>query len=76
MELVRKIVRKQVIQHSFFKNCGTNVAGTLCLNRKNVPPTVKNAKLKKGEVISQQSNGVMVIKREDNKRCHNDINFP
>jgi hypothetical protein len=43
------------------------VAGTLHLNRKNVPPTVKNAKLKKGEVISQQSNGVMVIKWEDKK---------
>jgi hypothetical protein len=29
------------------KNRGTSVAGTLCINRKNVPPTVKNAKLKK-----------------------------
>jgi hypothetical protein len=28
----------------FFKNRGTNVAGTLRLNRKNVPPTVKNTK--------------------------------
>jgi hypothetical protein len=37
------------------------VAGTLRWNRKNVPPAVKNAKLKKDEVISQQSNGVMVI---------------
>jgi hypothetical protein len=37
----------------FFKTCCTNVAGTLRLNRKNVPPTVKNAKLNKGKVISQ-----------------------
>jgi hypothetical protein len=29
---------------------------------------VKNAELKKGEVISQQSNGVMVIKWEDKKK--------
>jgi hypothetical protein len=52
------------------------VAGTIRLNRKNVPPTVKNAKFKKGEVISQQSNGVMVIKWEDKQRCDNVINFP
>jgi hypothetical protein len=32
-----------------------------------VPPTVKNVKLKKSQVISQQSNGVMVIKWEDKK---------
>jgi hypothetical protein len=59
---------KQVIQHSLFKNCGTSVAGTLRQNRKNVPPAVKNAKFKKDEVISQQSNGVMVIKFEVKKK--------
>jgi hypothetical protein len=48
----------------FFKNRVTNVAGTLRLNSKNVLPTVKNANSKKGQVISQQSNGVMVIKWE------------
>jgi hypothetical protein len=47
VELMRKIVMKQVIQHSLFKNRGTNVARAWCLNRKNVPPTVKNAKFKK-----------------------------
>jgi hypothetical protein len=28
---------------AFLKKHGTNVAGTLCLDRKNVPPTVKTA---------------------------------
>jgi hypothetical protein len=32
----------------FEKKHGTNAAGTLCPNIKNVPPTVKNSKLKKG----------------------------
>jgi hypothetical protein len=32
-----------------------------------VPPIVKNAKLNKGKVISQQSNSVMVIKLRDKK---------
>ncbi|KAG8239618.1 hypothetical protein J437_LFUL018362 [Ladona fulva] len=38
---------------------GTNVAGTLRLNRKNVPPEVKSAKLKKGEHVAkfQQKDG-------------------
>jgi hypothetical protein len=51
----------------FFCIYGTNVVGTLCPNRKNVPPTVKNSKLKKGEVILQHSNGIMVMKWKDKK---------
>jgi hypothetical protein len=31
------------------------------------PPTVKNSKLKKGEVISQHSNGIMMMKWKDKK---------
>jgi hypothetical protein len=42
----------------FLKKHGTNLAGTLRLNRKNVPPhSKKNSKLEKGAVISQHSNG-------------------
>jgi arginase family enzyme len=33
---------------AFLKKHGTNVAGTLHLKRKNMPPTVKNSKLKRG----------------------------
>jgi hypothetical protein len=52
---------------AFPKRQGTNVAGTLWLNRKNEPSTIKNAKLKKGEIISQQSDGVKVMKWNDKK---------
>jgi hypothetical protein len=47
---------------AFLKRQGTNVAGTLRLNRKNEPSTIKNAKLKKSEIIVQQSHGVMDMK--------------
>jgi hypothetical protein len=47
---------------AFLKRQGTNIAGTLQLNRKDGPSNIKNAKLKKGEIIVQQSDGVMVMK--------------
>jgi hypothetical protein len=52
---------------AFLKRQGPNAAGMLWLNRKNVPSTIKNAKLKKGEIITQQSDGVMVMKWKDKK---------
>ena len=52
---------------SFLKTQGTNVAGTLRLSRKNVPSDVKEAKLKKGEVIASHSDGLIVMKRKDKK---------
>jgi hypothetical protein len=36
--------------------------GTLKLNRKDVPPKVKNAKLKKGEIVAQHAGPVLVTK--------------
>ena len=39
-----------------------NVAGTLRLNRKNVPDSIKNAKLKKGELDAYHSKGGMAMK--------------
>jgi hypothetical protein len=46
---------------------GVNVAGTLRLNRKHVPASVKNKKLKKGEAIGVECNGVMVMKWRDKR---------
>ena len=40
----------------------TDCVGTLKLNRKNVPPKVKNTKLKKGEIVAQHSGPVSVTK--------------
>jgi hypothetical protein len=44
-----------------------NVAGTLRLNRKNVPDSLKNAKLKRGELDAYHSQGIMVMKWVDKK---------
>ncbi|PSN29180.1 PiggyBac transposable element-derived protein 4 [Blattella germanica] len=52
---------------AFLKTRGTHVAGTLRLNRKNVPPEVKCAKLRRGEFIAQHLDGVMVLKWKDRK---------
>jgi hypothetical protein len=41
--------------------------GTLCANRKNVPPVVKNNKLKKGEHCGQHSGGVTALAWQDKK---------
>jgi hypothetical protein len=49
------------------KKSGVNVAGTLRLSRKNVPLVVKETKLKRGEHIAVQSQGVMVLKWMDKK---------
>lgn len=45
-----------------------NVAGTLRLNRKDVPDPIKVAKLKKGEIVAYHSQGVMVLKWMDKKQ--------
>jgi hypothetical protein len=52
---------------AFLKRQGTNVAGTLRLSRKNMPSAIKNAVLKKGDIIVQHSDGVMVMKWKDKK---------
>ena len=44
-----------------------NVAGTLRLNRKNVPATIKQTKLSKGELVAYHSQGIMVLKWLDKK---------
>jgi hypothetical protein len=50
------------------KSKGTDCAGTLRDNRKNVPPLVKNMKLNKGEHYGQQSGDVAVLAWQDKKR--------
>jgi hypothetical protein len=45
----------------------TDCVGTLRLDRKDVPPTVKNKKLKKGEIIAQHSGPVSVTKWYDKR---------
>jgi hypothetical protein len=55
----------------------TDCVGTLNLNRKNVPPNVKNTKLKKGEIVAQHCGPVSVTKWCNKKNvtmistCHN-----
>jgi hypothetical protein len=46
----------------------TDCVGTLRDNRKNVPPAVKNMKLKKGEHCGQHSGDVSVLAWRDKKR--------
>ncbi|PNF18924.1 hypothetical protein B7P43_G18030, partial [Cryptotermes secundus] len=45
----------------------TDCVGTLNLNRKNVPPQVKNTKLKKGEIVAQHCGPVSITKWHDKK---------
>jgi hypothetical protein len=45
----------------------TDCVGILKLNRKDVPPKVKNTELKKGEIIAQHSAPVSVTKWYDKK---------
>jgi hypothetical protein len=45
----------------------TDYVGTLNSNQKNVPVKVKNTKLKKDEIIAQQSGPVSVTKWSDKK---------
>ncbi|PNF14286.1 hypothetical protein B7P43_G07092, partial [Cryptotermes secundus] len=49
------------------KNHGTDCVGTLRLNRKGVPTTVKNTKLRKGEIIAQHAGPITVLKWQDKK---------
>ena len=52
----------------FLKSKNTDCVGTLRPNRKNVPPLVKNKKLKKGEHCAQHSGDVAVLAWQDKKR--------
>jgi hypothetical protein len=52
----------------FWKSKNTDCVGTLCSNRKNFPPLVKNMKLKKGEHCAQHSGDVAVLAWQDKKR--------
>lgn len=49
------------------KHKGTDCVGTLKINRKGVPRAVKDAKLKKGELIAQHSGSVTVMKWHDKR---------
>jgi hypothetical protein len=52
----------------FLKSKKTDCVGTLRANRKNVPPLVKNKKLKKGEHCGQHSGDVALLAWQDKKR--------
>lgn len=45
----------------------THCTGTLRIDRKNNPPDVKEAKLKKGELIGRYSDGIMIGKWKDKR---------
>jgi hypothetical protein len=47
------------------KHNGTVCVGTLKINRKGVPKTIKNAKLKKAEIVAQHSGPATVMKWRD-----------
>jgi hypothetical protein len=51
----------------------TDCAGTLHLNRKVVPKTVKEKKLRKGEIIAQHS-GRVCAEMVQQKICQHDLN--
>jgi len=55
------LARKLKIEHS------TDCAGTLKLNRKNIPKEVKYKKLEKGEIIARHSGPVTVLKWLDKR---------
>ena len=52
----------------FLKSKNTDCVGTLRPNRKNVPPLVKDKKLKRGEHCAQHSGDVAVLMWQDKKR--------
>jgi hypothetical protein len=56
------------------KSMNTDCVGTLRLNGKGVPKTVRE-KLKKGEMIAQHSDPVSILKWRDKKRRGNDFNI-
>ena len=49
------------------KSSKTDCVGTLRLSRKDIPQTVKDMKLKKGELVAQHSGPVSVLKWKDKK---------
>ena len=49
------------------KSLKTDCVGTLRLSRKDIPQTVKDKKLKKGELVAQHSGPVSVLKWKDKK---------
>jgi hypothetical protein len=51
----------RILKMTYRTDCG----GTLNLTRKDVPPKVKNAKLKKGEIVAQHAGPVSVTKWSD-----------
>jgi hypothetical protein len=53
----------------------TDCVGTLNLNRKNVPPKVRNTKLKKGEIVAQHCGPVSVTKWCDKKKRDSDLDL-
>ena len=57
----RELARKLNIEHC------TECAGTLKLNRKNIPKEVKDKKLEKGEIVARYSGPVTVLKWRDKR---------
>jgi hypothetical protein len=53
----------------------TDCVGTLCLSRKDVPQRVKDKKVKKGELVTQHSGPVSVLKKKKKKDV-NDFDLP
>lgn len=49
------------------KEWGTDCVGTIRLNRKNIPPIIKNTKLRKGEIIAKQCEAITLLKWMDKK---------
>ena len=49
------------------KSLETDCVGTLCLSRKDIPQSVKEKKLKKGELVAQHSGPVSILKWKDKK---------
>jgi hypothetical protein len=58
------------------KQKGINVAATLRLNRKEVPVTLRQEKLKEGELVSYHSRGIMIPKWQDKKTSVVHFFFP
>jgi hypothetical protein len=49
------------------KSLNTDCVGILCLHRKDVPKTIRDKKLKKGQLIAQHSSPVSILKWNDKK---------
>jgi hypothetical protein len=44
------------------RELGMNIAGTLRFNRNHVPVHIRNCKLQKGELMTQEISGVVIMK--------------